>query len=80
MAILDDNDPICILSDQIIKTLEGHDGGTVLAALAMTLTTTMAWAANKSGCPMPPDALMLRDDLTQLTADIVRARGEQRES
>ena len=80
MAVLDDNDPITILHLQIIELLRGHDGGTVMAALALTLTTTFAWVAVKSREPMESTMLSLRDDLTDLVRDVVHHRGEQRES
>jgi hypothetical protein len=80
MSLLDNDDPITVLHQQIITTLRNHDGGTVMAALALTLTTTMAWAASKSKEPLPPDMLALRDALTLLIGDIVHARDGQRES
>ena len=80
MAVLDDNDPITVLHQQLIATLRGHDGATVLAALALTLTTTMAWIASKSREPLPDNLLALRDDLTYLIGDVIRGRSAQRES
>jgi len=78
--LLGDSDPITILQRQIIRVLDGHDGGTVMAALALTLTSVMTWAEAKSGARLPAPALMLREDLTYLVTDIVQARTAQRES
>ena len=80
MDILGPDDPIIHLSDHINDTLKGYDGGTVLAALALTITTTIMWAQHKSNVPAGSPLLALRDDLTDLIVDIVRARGAQRES
>lgn len=80
MDVLGDDDPISILQQQIIRTLHGQDGGTVLAALALTLMATLSLASSKTGVPVPPVIFALRDDLTDLVADIIHARSAQRES
>lgn len=80
MDVLGDNDPVSILQQQIIRTLQGHDGGTAIAALSLTLMSTIALASAKTGVPLPAGMLILRDDLTDLVVDILQARATQRES
>ena len=79
MDVLGDSDPITQLSRQISLTLDGHDGGTVLGALAMSLSLTILWTGHKSG-PLPTELRELNDSLVGLIVFIVRTRSTQRES
>ena len=74
MAVLDDNDPVCILSAKILQVLDKQDGATALAALASVLGTTIAYACSKTPARPPAALLAMREDCMNLVADIVRGR------
>lgn len=76
MPVLDDNDPVVLLQNQILKTLDHQDSYTAIAALSLTLSLVLRryLIAN-------PDADKLRRDLMDLTVDTLRSRAsEPRES
>jgi hypothetical protein len=74
LATLDDDDPVWLLSQQLQRVCLGHDGGTVTAALALTLGSVMALVFSKMGGSPPAHLAELRGVLNELTADILRER------
>lgn len=78
MAVLDDNDPVSVLTVRIFQVLDKQDIGTTLAALASVLATTIAYTCSKSPARPPHALITLRDACTSLTADIVRDREHQK--
>lgn len=78
MAVLDDDDPVSILSTNIIRVLNKQDGALALAALASVLASMIDYAQTKTRQPIPESWNFLRDDLTDLVAGYIRTREEEK--
>ncbi len=74
MAFLDNTGPVIVLSDRIAAVLDHQDGCTCIAAVALTLGSLIAYAADKIGEPMTPADLELRARLAELFIQSVDAR------
>lgn len=79
MALLDDSDPIVILTSQIHNLLDKHDSLTALGALASALGSFLDYAKNYYG-ETSPATRALREDLMQLLLETIHAREALRES
>ena len=65
MDVLGPSDPARQLSDSILNLLDKHDGRDALAALALSLATTIAYALRKDPGADCSGTRALRDDLLE---------------